>query len=764
MINLNNISKIYDNGVKALDSVNLSFDKKELVFITGESGNGKSTLLNIIGCLDKATSGNLVINGRDISLLDGNDISNISASYFGFVFQEFYLDNNLSVIENIRMPLEKSHNDPVDLFRLAEDLGISDILERKPNELSGGQRQRVQIARALLKNPEVILADEPTGNLDERIKDEIYKIFQRISKDHLVIIVSHDLEAAKTYADRIIDLKDGKIVSDKEVTKSTYIVNNIKMKPSELLNYISENTNKEINLNITKIEEKTSHEELSLVDINDSKTISSKFVHIYTNRLIKNNKQTFIFNIIILSILLTFSMLLLFFTSYDYKKSINKYLDKNFYNYYVLYNNVSYTNEFYEDFSNNLYAGKKMYNDLVSSDLDVSPLIYSEIQKSNSTVSTYIMYDNTLDTNSIEVSDYFAVKNNLKVNDKISFNNKEYKISNIFETDYKNYIDIIYSTDSRLSNVKTNIYHNINFVKLNYSNLKSDSLNIPFSNFTQTSFKKYSNTYTTINSSKSINKELNDNEIIVSKSFANRYNLSNESIGKTYQFIDIRNEKYNNYYDNYISLYDFYSNGFIVKDIVDDSNSDYFVSDNVFEKIIYEYDLYSRPSFYLVKNSENLKNINSYKFDEVNMSNIYIKGESFSNFRIYLNIIFVALIILISIYNVMYTSQLITKNIHSIGIFKSFGFENHDIKRIYNRYLLLSNLLIIIFGSLIYNLIYFIFENIQKDKMIYNQVIQDKYSLLVYIILIGFILLSSFIRFILYRKIDKEEPIVLMRA
>ena len=176
MIELKNITKTYKNGVKALDNVNLKFTKKELVFITGESGNGKSTLLNIIGCLDRFSSGELFINGLNIESQDQKSIADIRNSYFGFVFQEFYLDDNLSVRENIKLPLEKIDKDSLDEKRLGEDLGISNLFDRSTKELSGGEKQRIQIMRALLKNSEVILADEPTGNLDENTKNEIYKI------------------------------------------------------------------------------------------------------------------------------------------------------------------------------------------------------------------------------------------------------------------------------------------------------------------------------------------------------------------------------------------------------------------------------------------------------------------------------------------------------------------------------------------------------------------------------------------------------------
>lgn len=764
MIELKNITKTYKNGVKALDNVNLKFTKKELVFITGESGNGKSTLLNIIGCLDRFSSGELFINGLNIESQDQKSIADIRNSYFGFVFQEFYLDDNLSVRENIKLPLEKIDKDSLDEKRLGEDLGISNLFDRSTKELSGGEKQRIQIMRALLKNSEVILADEPTGNLDENTKNEIYKIFKKISSNHLVIIVSHDLEAAKTYADRIINIKNGKIISDDDIKKTTIFVNNNQMNSYELFNYINNQTSDNFSLNIKKVEENQEHLALEDTFVMQSKSISNSFVRKYNNSLFKKNKINFILNIIIMVILLPFVMWLLFFNTYNSKDSINKYLNNNFYNYYVLYNEVEYTNDFYEDLSNRLYSGKKMYNDLISNDLEVNPLINEYVTINDLSIYTNIMYDDTIALNSVEVSDYYAIKNNVKVNDTVIIQNKEYQVSNIFSTDYNKYIDIVSQRDNKISLIKNNIinYH-INYIKLNYLNLKSNSLNLPFSNFTLTSFNKYSSTYTTILSSFTINQSLNDNEIIISKSFANRYKLSNDSIGKLYNFIDIRADKYNNYYDNEIALNDYFPNGFIVKDIVEDLNADYYVSNNIFDQITLDYDYYSRPSYYLIKNDNNLNNINGYKFDEININTMYNKEESFNETRILLNVLILSFTLLLIVYNIMYISQILSNSLKSIGLFKSFGFEYKEIKKIYNMYFFRSNISIVLFSSLVYNIIYLIYENIQKDEMLYNKVFIDNYSYIVYIVLLIFIIISILIRIILYKKIKKIEPIDLIR-
>ena len=187
-----------------------------------------------------------------VSVLFTLFFANIRNNYFGFVFQEFYLDKNLNVKDNILLPLEKSTTKDEKLLELAEDLGVSDLLDRKINELSGGQKQRIQILRSLMKNPKVILADEPTGNLDDNTKEEIYKLFQKLSKDHLVIIVSHDLAAANVYANRIIKIKNGSIIDDQIQPRINYIIDDVGYNEIELFNYIKNSKEDKILLNISK--------------------------------------------------------------------------------------------------------------------------------------------------------------------------------------------------------------------------------------------------------------------------------------------------------------------------------------------------------------------------------------------------------------------------------------------------------------------------------------------------------------------------------
>lgn len=204
--------------VEALRSVSLTIMKNEFVAIMGPSGSGKSTLMNILGCLDTPTSGQYILNGEDVSKLDDNNLAEIRNKQIGFVFQTFNLLPRSTALENIMLPLiyagVAKANRIERAMKVAEEVKLSDRIAHKPNELSGGQRQRVAIARALVNNPAIILADEPTGNLDSKTSIELLGVLEEIHKmGNTVIIVTHEEDIA-LHAHRIIRLMDGKISVD----------------------------------------------------------------------------------------------------------------------------------------------------------------------------------------------------------------------------------------------------------------------------------------------------------------------------------------------------------------------------------------------------------------------------------------------------------------------------------------------------------------------------------------------------------------------
>ena len=222
MISIENITKVYQMGkveVRALRGLTLSITEGEMVAIIGASGSGKSTLMNIIGCLDKPTTGRYLLDGADVSQLNDNRLAELRNKKFGFVFQDYNLLSRASALTNVELPLIYSNirHRRKQAMEALERVGLEARANHKPTELSGGEQQRVAIARALVNNPSLILADEPTGNLDTNVTAEIIKIFCQLNREGITIaLVTHERDVA-SQTKRIISLMDGQVVSDEKV-------------------------------------------------------------------------------------------------------------------------------------------------------------------------------------------------------------------------------------------------------------------------------------------------------------------------------------------------------------------------------------------------------------------------------------------------------------------------------------------------------------------------------------------------------------------
>jgi putative ABC transport system ATP-binding protein len=230
LIETENLWKTYKMGVEelhALRGVNVCVEKGEYLAIMGPSGSGKSTLMNLIGCLDTPSQGSYILNGKQVSSMNDDELARIRNREIGFVFQTFNLLARATALHNVELPLIYNGTDSKTRIEMAkralEQVDLADRMTHKPNELSGGQRQRVAVARALVNNPSIILADEPTGNLDTKTGEEIMGLFARLHLDgHTIIVVTHETDIA-LHANRVIHIRDGRV--EKEVITSSATLN-----------------------------------------------------------------------------------------------------------------------------------------------------------------------------------------------------------------------------------------------------------------------------------------------------------------------------------------------------------------------------------------------------------------------------------------------------------------------------------------------------------------------------------------------------------
>lgn len=237
VIDIKDITKIYDLGdvkVHALRGVNLKVDDGEFLAVMGASGSGKSTLMNLLGCLDRPTSGDYFLDGKNVNSLSRNEYASIRNQKIGFVFQGFNLLSRTSALENVELPLMYDRANRIENSRAAavealESVGLGNRMNHDSSQLSGGQLQRVAIARALVNQPSIILADEPTGNLDSRTSIDVMTVFQELNNRGItIILVTHETDIAQ-YSKRIVKMRDGLIVEDRKVTEPRNAKDDLKM-------------------------------------------------------------------------------------------------------------------------------------------------------------------------------------------------------------------------------------------------------------------------------------------------------------------------------------------------------------------------------------------------------------------------------------------------------------------------------------------------------------------------------------------------------
>lgn len=661
MIVIEGLYKTYDDKNEVLKDINIQLPDKGLVAICGESGCGKSTLLNMISGMDMPTCGRVCIDGTYLDEIDREAWNTFRNEKLGFVFQDFNLLDDFSVRENISLPLKIIGMDEKDIFEkimeISDDFGITSLLDKKTNKLSGGEKQRVAVARAVLKNPNILLADEPTGNLDEKNSIMIFELLKIISHDRLVVIVTHDKIMAEKYADRIITLHYGKIDNDKTLN---IIYDNNKIKKS--------------------------------VRINKNR-IPAKTMFSMAKTMLKKRKTRTAVTIVILAITLTFTLLFTCVSTCVKSKTIETYLQRNNVDFIELYQPIDEKYYGYAgDAVRNIYSGRQLIDsinecvdkkyvfykkdiDIVCPDAD----FYTNIIGVETNIFDLYGISGEMpdDVNEIVIGKKLADILNISMNEipcQVAIGEKKVVITGILNqipesgtddaADYNEFAFCLKENMIDMLREYTKYCKGINYITIN---------GLCESALSEVIIGDAGQCNNLIAGEKADGK----NEIIVSKEFLESFGMDyNNILGKSYSLTNLYNKKYGNVFFETINLYDFCGDTLTVVGISEDGPEISFASDvysDIMDKSIY-------CTFeYGVNVNKNLSDIsrkitkNNLCFEEYYLEKAYDFWHNIDSLSTTLRIILAVAFIFTFAQMISLFSFNIKDNGKTIGILRSLG-------------------------------------------------------------------------------------------
>ncbi len=762
MIEISNMKKVYESGneqVIANDNINYKFEKSGFYVILGKSGCGKTTLLNVLSGIDVYDRGEVLINGENIGKLSENERDSYRNIKIGIIFQQYNLLTDINVYDNLRIALEiqgckgkgKEQKSEVDkkISEILKKVGLKGYEKRKINQLSGGEQQRIAIARTLLKTPDIIFADEPTGNLDVKTGNDIMELLKQLSKSHLVIMVSHDKESAYRYGDYIINMSDGKIVEAIEQKayqyKYSFAIKSedgieqkcVDLNKENFVKTIEEYVNKIENdgtIEISNVKKELIVDECVCVEKNNEKIniIPKKLPGLYKLRLsvnfLKKRKLRLFFTTLLtaLTVVLLFFSLYIFF--YNKDEIVLEYMETHNPQILPVYTNTSYIDDFYIEQSTELDNGEYI-NSILNKDIDSvsnigkyieeQMIFYGEKEYGNATLiflSSYSDMNLTLEgrmpkkSNEIAITDYIASKINAKIGGIIKCEGARFVITGIVETDY-----IEYQLDRKLS-----IGYNDDFLNFNYTfkyssvyltgtavdsiRLNEEFLTLRCSDFFISRRENdYFNSFITLKNVNLINKEnleygrlpKAENEIVVSLDFLQEHSLSAETcMDKVYNFKNIYDEKYNNYYTSYQNMYDYYKDGVKIVGVfvgnIDQMPKDIYVHEEIWNELSELYYKCYYGKYFVVATENNyeplikMSNEAGIYFNEPAINNIRLFEETIDELK---PILLIILLVAMSINFIMigtFINISINENKKNIGILRSLGVTMKDCVQIFN--------------------------------------------------------------------------------
>lgn len=807
MITLENITKKYYNKeetITALNNINIKIDSDGLVFLLGESGSGKTSLLNILGLLDAPDSGTITINNKIIQLEEYDYYRNI---IIGIIFQDFNLIHEWNVYENIEIALEQqfwegksSLSVKKQILNILEYVGLKGYEKRKVKELSGGQMQRIAIARALVKNPSIILADEPTGNLDDKNSNTIFQLLKKISKDHIVIVVSHNEKAAKQWGDRILRLKSGNITDDTSLSSNTYSLKYTDEKEGKWTNLqnlslenvidkittalITEKRKEQFSFTIQKNNMSKKEKILPQNPSQFSKTQSG----IKLKKILKlvvgfMSKRKIRFLITSLLLTITFFIFQLFSTALFAKigRPLSECIDASTQNYFSVYEKYSYLSDWYDEVDTSVGNTKKIKTFIQKNKVDydkvIKGLTLRDTSENEIEINLHIRKNN-LKKNEICITDYCAssLDENLTKGSTIQLLGIDFTIKDIISTDYQKHKDNYTDYDMNYSYMMCEV--NSSFE--NYIRKTATLLDLPSSDFSQTVDEDYVSSQleygnaTNLNSKNVVSGRLpaNQNEIVVSIQYA----LDNSIITKDQKFktkninfLDLHDKHFKGTYNSVLNLYDVLKNIRIVG-IVDDTPTDtisVWLEEMQFKKLREQY-VSSIVNWYLLKNKQNASFYQKIFDNGLSIDNPEAETiESFYRTRdTYKNVLILALFIS-AFFSVLlcvsFISYSIIDNKKRIGILRAIGTTKQDIVKLFS----IETLLTVFISLLLQELLSFVFISKLNTflKTTYNlktPLLCIQWSTILFVVI--FVIASTCItNFLPINKLYKKKTIELLK-
>lgn len=744
MINIENIKKIYNkDNVIGVDTINISIQNKGLVFVMGKSGSGKTTLLNLISGLDDCTEGSIYLNDINLTQLKENQWDNIRNKEIGIIFQNFNLIEDMTVKDNLSIPLKILGLDQSEInHEIEKVLKYVDLCgyeERKASDLSAGQRQRVAIARAIIKKPNVILADELTGNLDIENSEAVFELMEKISRNCLVIIVTHDNAAAFKYGDRIIRISEGKITEDisnhelKKISKRKHqvliqnhstgscieenlLLNSVNLNKIALSNPIN-NGEIELTIHITVSPEETDEETIEWTQ----EHVPNRMPHIDIIRNCLLNMKKRRMRLFVTVILFTFASLLcliagqLFFN--NYYKAMSQYIDKGDVKNEIIYKTITVTEDD-TSFDKNIYKGEMFYKDItnkfdknsiISCLSEVNVEFISSNDKVKVTSTDIVIYSNVSAFDDLSLKgEYPLAYNEIVLSrecaDYIGFTDSDImKTVNIEGTDFT-VTGIVDSqlSDSRFYSIVSDNY--IEYIKENSNYLYFYANNIVES----TAVKTYVNSCARLGNIDLEEKRdgftlcygrmpESENEILISIDLAIDLGYEENSAFPTeFRLPDLYSDKYYGKYNDYINMYDFLGKNIVVTGIYedysigDDFSPEILIDGDIYSKIFnYYYDYFFVDSYIICLDSEDsynqIKEIHSagYRIESGISKYVY----EFISMRSQLKGEIICILVICSIIALFMMISYIVYNVrdhaYKIGIFRALGVERRDINQMF---------------------------------------------------------------------------------